>query len=54
MRADILSKNDRTTQEEKKHLFNRGVRTKGHHHTKEQVWNSTHITHTHRLTESQI
>lgn len=34
--------------------FNRGVRTKGHRHTKEQVWNSTHITHTHRLTESQI
>lgn len=46
MRVDILNKNDRTIQEEKKHLFNRGVRTKGHHHTKEQVWNSTHITHT--------
>lgn len=45
MRADSLSKNDRTTQEEKKHLFNRGVRTKGHRHTKERVWNSTHISH---------
>lgn len=45
MRVDILRKNDRTIQEEKKHLFNRSVRTKGHCHTKEQVWNSTHISH---------